>query len=162
MKNNASLIYSIFLVVGDFFALVAAFAAAYILRFRLLDDNKLATVDGHTFLYAIISILPLWLLIHAFIGLYRQEVYEKRFAELGRVVVGAFIGTLAIISYDFLVEGKLLPGRLVPLYAFGLSLGFLIIFRTAARILRHQLYRFGLGISNILIVGADLHIVSRL
>src|SRR5882724_2692039 len=35
MKNNASLIYNACLVVGDFFALIAAFVAAYILRVKL-------------------------------------------------------------------------------------------------------------------------------
>jgi exopolysaccharide biosynthesis polyprenyl glycosylphosphotransferase len=153
MRNNASLIYSIFLVFGDFLALIAAFAAAYLLRFRFLEDGKVATVDGTTFIYAIISILPVWLLVHAFIGLYRQDVYEKRFVELGRLLVGAFLGTMTIISYDFLVDGKLLPGRLVPVYAFLLGYLFLLLFRNAARLFRHQLYRFGGGVSNILIIG---------
>lgn len=153
MKNNASLIYGLLLITGDFLALIAAFAAAYVLRFRFLEDGKIATVDGTNFLYAIISILPVWLLIHAFIGLYRQDVYEKRFIELGRLLVGAFIGTLTIIGYDFLVDGKLLPGRLVPLYAFGLGYLFLVIFRTLARATRHTLYRYGSGVSNVLIVG---------
>ena len=153
MKNNATLFYSILLLGGDFLALIAAFASAYLLRFRILDDGKVATVGGETFLFAIVSILPLWLLIHAFIGLYRQDVYEKRFSELGRLLVGAFIGTLAVISYDFLVDGRLLPGRLIPLYAFGLSFGFLAVFRTLARFIRHQLYWFGIGISNIVIIG---------
>lgn len=154
MKNNASLIYSLFLLVGDFLALIAAFAAAYLLRFRFFDDGKVASVDGATFLYAIVSILPLWLLVHAAIGLYRQEVYEKRFTELGRLLVGAFVGTLMIIGYDFLVEGELLPGRLVPVYAFALGYLFLIVFRTIARVVRHTMYRFGLGVSNILVIGA--------
>jgi len=153
MKNNANLFYSVLLLVGDFLALVAAFAAAYLLRFRFFDDGKAATISGETFIYAIISILPLWLLVHAFIGLYRQEVYEKRFVEMGRLLVGAFIGTLMIISYDFLVEGSLLPGRLVPLYAFGIGYVFLVIFRNLARGLRHLLYRYGVGVSNILIIG---------
>lgn len=153
MKNNASLFYSLILLFGDFLALVAAFAAAYLLRFRLLDDGKVAAVSGETFIYAIISILPLWLLVHAFIGLYRQEVYEKRFVEMGRLLVGTFIGTLMVVSYDFLVEGELLPGRLVPLYAFGLGYLFLVIFRNLARGVRHMLYRYGVGVSNILIIG---------
>ena len=153
MKNNASLIYSIILVMGDFLALIAAFAAAYLLRFRFLEDGKVADVDGTTFIYAIVSILPVWLLVHAFIGLYRQDVYEKRFVELGRLLVGAFLGTMTIISYDFLVDGKLLPGRLVPVYAFLLGYLFLLLFRNAARLFRHQLYRFGGGVSNILIIG---------
>ena len=154
MKNNASLVYGLFLLIGDFLALIAAFAAAYLLRFSLFEDGKAATVDGQTFLYAIVSILPIWLLVHAVIGLYRQEIYSKRFTELGRLLLGAFVGTLAIIGYDFLVEGKLLPGRLVPVYAFGIGYVFLIGFRTLARTLRHTLYRYGVGVSNILIVGA--------
>ncbi len=155
MKNNASLIYSLILIIGDFLALVAAFTAAYLLRFRFLDDGKVATVGGETFIYAIVSILPIWLLVHAVIGLYGQEVYEKRFSELGRLLVGAFIGTLTIIGYDFLVDGRLLPGRLVPVYAFGLGYVFLIVFRTLARGLRHLLYRYGVGVSNILIIGSS-------
>ncbi len=35
MKNNASLVYAFFLVIGDFLALVAAFVAAFILRVTL-------------------------------------------------------------------------------------------------------------------------------
>ena len=153
MKNNASLIYSLLLLVGDFLALVAAFAAAYLLRFSFFDDGKVATVGGETFLYAIVSILPIWLLVHAVIGLYRQDIYEKRFTELGRLLIGTFIGTLIVIGYDFLVDGKLLPGRLVPVYAFGIGYLFLVVFRTLARDVRRLLYRFGFGVSNILIIG---------
>lgn len=153
MKNNASLIYSLILVAGDFLALIAAFAAAYFLRFRLLENDKLATVGGENFLFAIPSILPVWLLIHAFIGLYRQDVYEKRFVELGRLLVGAFIGTMAIISYSFFTDEALLPGRLLPVYALIIGFVLLATFRTLARTLRHTLYRFGIGVSNILIIG---------
>ncbi len=153
MKNNASLIYSIFLLFGDFIALIAAFAAAYFLRFNYFDDGKIATIGGENFLKAIVYILPVWLLVHAFIGLYRQEIYEKRFVELGRLLVGAFIGTLLIIGYDFLSEDQLLPGRLVPLYALIIGFVLLALFRTFARLFRHILYRFGGGVSNILIIG---------
>lgn len=153
MRNNASLIYSILLLIGDFLALVAAFGAAYLLRFRFLDNGKEATVGGETFIYAVISILPVWLLVHAFIGLYRQEIYEKRFIEIGRLLVGAFIGTLAIIGYNFILDEDFLPGRLVPVYAFIIGFAFLVVFRTLARAFRHLLYRFGIGVSNILIIG---------
>ncbi len=153
MKNNASLVYSLFLLFGDFIALIAAFAAAYILRFQYFDDGKLAAIGGENFLRAIISILPVWLLVHAFIGLYRQEIYEKRFVEMGRLLVGAFLGTLLIIGYDFLSEDQLLPGRLVPFYALLIGFVLLVLFRTLARAFRHILYRFGGGVSNILIVG---------
>lgn len=153
MKNNASLLYSIFLVLGDFFALLAAFATAYLLRFRIFEDGKVASMDGSDFIFAIISILPIWLLIHAFVGLYRQEVYERRFAELGRLLAGSVLGTMAVISYGFFTNNSILPGRLVPLYALVVGFGFLLVFRTLARMFSRILYRFGIGVSNILIVG---------
>lgn len=153
MKNNASLVYSLILLFGDFIALIAAFAAAYVLRFQYFDDGKLAAIGGENFLRAIISILPVWLLVHAFIGLYRQDVYEKRFTEMGRLLVGAFLGTLLIIGYDFVSQEQLLPGRLVPLYALGIGFLLLVVFRTMARSIRKILYRFGGGVSNILIIG---------
>lgn len=153
MKNNASLVYSLFLLFGDFIALIAAFAAAYVLRFQYFDDGKLAAIGGENFLRAIISILPVWLLVHAFIGLYRQDIYEKRFVEMGRLLVGAFLGTLLIIGYDFVSQDQLLPGRLVPVYALGIGFLLLVVFRTLARSIRKILYRFGGGVSNILIIG---------
>lgn len=153
MKNNASLLYSLFLLFGDFIALIIAFAAAYVLRFRYFEDGKLASIGGENFLIAIVSILPIWLLVHAFIGLYRQDIYDRRFVEIARLLVGSFLGTLLIIGYDFLSDDVLLPGRLVPVYAFGIGFVLLTIFRTIARGMRHLLYRFGGGVSNILIIG---------
>lgn len=153
MKNNASAVYALFLVVGDFLALVAAFVSAYFLRFKLLPSGGAALIPGRTFVYTILGTLPLWILVHAFIGLYNQEVYEKRFSELGRLAVGAFLGILTVIGYDFMTDGKLFPGRLVPLYGLIIGFTFLFIFRTIARRFRHLLFKYGIGISNILIIG---------
>ncbi len=153
MRNNASLVYSLFLIVGDFLALVAAFIAAYFLRFKVLDTATIANIPGRTYAYTILATLPLWIIVHAFLGLYSHDMQEKRFSELGRLLVGAFLGILTVIGYDFMTEGKLFPGRLVPLYGLIIGFGFLVIFRTFARIIRRMLFRFGVGISNIIIIG---------
>ena len=107
MRNNATLLYSFFLVIGDFVAILLAFAAAYIVRFHVFQTANIASVSGRSFLYALYATLPLWILIHALIGLYRQDVYEKRFVEIGRLLSGAFFGTLVIIGYDFLADESL-------------------------------------------------------
>lgn len=153
MKNNASVVYSLFLVVGDFLALIAAFVAAYEFRFRFFPSGGASTIPGRTFIYAIFGTLPLWIIVHAFIGLYNQEVYEKRFSELGRLLVGSFLGILTVIGYNFITEGSLFPGRLVPVYGLIIGFSFLVIFRTFARMIRRALFRYGFGISNILIIG---------
>lgn len=153
MKNNASLVYALFLIIGDFLALVAAFTGAYILRVKFDPRPLIAQVPAITFLYAFLAILPIWILINALLGLYNQNVYEKRFAEIGRLLVSSFLGILIFIGYDFVAKEALFPARLVPVYGLLLSFAFLLIFRTLARILRHLLFRYNVGVSNILIIG---------
>lgn len=153
MKNNASAVFSLFLIVGDFFALVAAFAMAYFMRFRWFTTPGTATVSGKTYLMTIVSVLPLWILVNGLLGLYNQSIYERRFRELGRLLFGSFLGVLIVIGYDFMTQDKLLPGRLVPVYGLIIGFTFLVIFRSIARWIRHGLFNYGFGISNVLIIG---------
>ncbi len=153
MKNNASLVYSLLLIIGDFLALVAAFSVAYILRVKFDPRPLIEQIPAMTYLVASLTVLPFWILVHAFIGLYGQNIYEKRFAELGRLFIGSFVGILVVIGYDFVVRDELFPARLVPVYGLVLGFSFLVLFRTLARILRRTLFKYGIGISNVLIVG---------
>jgi exopolysaccharide biosynthesis polyprenyl glycosylphosphotransferase len=153
MRNNATFAYAILLVLGDFLALVAAFSAAYVLRVKVDPRPVIEQIPAMDYLQAFLAILPLWILVHAFIGLYGPSVYERRFSEIGRLAVGSFMGILVVIGYDFVTNGTIFPARLVPVYGLGLGFGFLLLFRTMARITRRVLYRFGVGISNVVIVG---------
>jgi len=153
VKNNASFIYAVFLVLGDFLALVAAFTAAYVLRVKLDPRPLIEQVPAMVYLSASLAVLPLWILVHALIGLYNAEVYERRFKELGRLLVGSFLGILVVIGYDFVSSESFFPARLVPVYGLALGFGFLVVFRAVARIIRELLFFVGLGISNVLIVG---------
>src|SRR5882757_3642681 len=104
MKNNASLVYNVCLVVGDFLALAVAFVVAYILRVTLSHDPLSAPVSAHTYFVSIVSLLPFWILIFALLGLYGYRIYEKRFSELGRLFVGTLVGMLALISYSYIAN----------------------------------------------------------
>ena len=165
MKNNASLIFALFLVVGDFLALLAAFGIAYVLRVKLDPRPLLEQIPAWTYLKAFIFVLPLWVLVHGFIGLYGQSVYEKRFSEFGRLAVGSFVGILVVIGYDFVAKENIFPARLVPVYGLLMGFGLLLLFRTCARYLRQLMFRYNHGISNVLIIGdtdASEHLVRSL
>lgn len=153
MRNNASVVYALLLVVGDFVALVAAFALAYTLRFKVFNEGTVANISGQTFIYAILATLPLWILVQAFLGLYHHSVYEKRLSEFGRLLLGSLLGILVFIGYDFMTGGKLFPGRLVPIYGLVIGFSFLVIFRSIARLMRHVMFKFGVGTSNVLLIG---------
>ncbi len=155
MKNNASLAYSACLIVGDFLALVAAFVAAYILRVKWAVgiDHAPITSNGRAFIGAFLVILPFWILIFALLGLYNYGIYEKRFRELGRLLVGSFIGLMLVIFWNFLSDESIFPARLVPIYGFAFGFVFLVVFRNLARFLRVQLFRRDSGLTRVLLVG---------
>lgn len=153
MKSNASLIYNFCLVVGDFLAIVAAFVAAYILRVTVSHAPIAHPISAHTYLGIFASLLPFWILIFALLGLYNSNIYERRFAELGRLFVGSFIGMLFVIFWDFLSINPIFPAKLVPIYGFGLGFAFLLLFRTIARAVRTTLFSYNVGLTHILIVG---------
>ncbi len=153
MKNNASLTYGFFLIIGDFLALVAAFVTAYILRVSIDARPLTAQITSREYLRAFLFLLPFWLIIFGLLGLYNKNVYEKRFSELGRIIIGSAIGILFIIGYGFFTDQAIFPARLVPIYGLGLGLFFLIAFRTLARSIRRELFNYGIGINNVLIIG---------
>lgn len=136
-------------------ALAAAFSVAYVLRVKFDDRPLLAQVPAETYLYAILIVLPLWIIVHGSIGLYSRDVIENRFAEFGRLILGSVLGILVVIGYDFVIEDALFPARLVVVYGLLLGFGFLLLFRTLVRLIRRILFSFGKGISNLLIVGDE-------
>jgi exopolysaccharide biosynthesis polyprenyl glycosylphosphotransferase len=153
MKNNASLAYSFLLIVGDFLALLAAFSLAYVLRVKFDTRPLIEQIPALSYFLAFAAVLPLWIIVHAFLGLYNQAVYERRFAELGRLLMGSFVGILVVIGYDFISTDNLFPARLIPVYGFVIGFSFLVLFRSFARLARQWLYSFGFGVSNVLIIG---------
>src|SRR5579884_3808697 len=153
MKNNASLIYNVSLVIGDAVALTAAFTIAYILRVSLNHTPISVHVHAITYISILASLLPFWILIFAVLGLYQARNYERRFSELGRLIVGSFIGILFIISYSYIENIVIFPARLVTFYAFAFAFIFVFIFRTSIRGFRRELFNFGIGINRVLLVG---------
>ncbi len=153
MKNNTSTVYNALLVLGDALAVTLAFTVAYIFRVSLSHVPTSSKVGADDYIYALISLLPFWILIFALLGLYQARVYDKRFSELGRLLVGSFIGILFVISYSYMTNTPIFPARLVTVYSFGLAFLFVFLFRTIARGIRRELFVFGRGINNTLLVG---------
>ncbi|HEX4774511.1 MAG TPA: sugar transferase [Candidatus Saccharimonadales bacterium] len=153
MKNNASLVYNICLIIGDALAITVAFTIAYILRVTLNHTPLSADVHAHTYIGILTGLLPFWILIFGLLGLYNHRIYEKRFTELGRLLVGSFIGILFVISYSYMTNTVIFPARLVTIYGFALAFVCALLFRTLARGIRRELFGYGLGINNVLLVG---------
>ncbi len=138
---------------GDFLALVSAFVLAYILRVSVSHRPIAEQVHSATYLEIFLILLPFWILIFALLGLYSSSIQEKRFSELGRLLIGSFIGLLFVIGYAYAYSRPVFPARMVPVYGFTLAFVFLVIFRNLARWVRASLFKYDIGITNILVIG---------
>jgi exopolysaccharide biosynthesis polyprenyl glycosylphosphotransferase len=156
MRNNATLIYNVLLVIGDFIALVIAFVVAYLLRVKYqigIDPRDIGPSNGRAFLDVFIAMTPAWIIVFGFLGLYNSSIYEKRFVEFGRLAIGSFIGLLLVIFWDFLSNDRIFPARLVPVYGFAFGFVFLLFFRNLIRLVRVRLFNFGIGLTKVAVVG---------
>src|SRR5665213_3356387 len=102
MKSNSSLLYNCFLIIGDFFSILLAFGVAYILRVSLDHHQVVHSISPSTYILAFFIVVPIWILIFGLIGLYRSDIIEKRFTEVGKLFIGSFMGILLIIGYSYI------------------------------------------------------------
>lgn len=153
MKNNASFVYGLSLVVLDFLALLSAFVAAYIVRVKIDERPLIQFVSARSFFSVFLVLSVFWVIIFALLGLYNSSIYEQRFKEFGRLLIGSFVGLLFILSVAYFSKETIFPARLVPVYGFVFAFLLLVIFRNLARFIRGRLFRVGIGVNNILLVG---------
>lgn len=154
MRKNTVLIYTILLLAGDFLAILGSFVVAYILRVSLDPRPLIEQVPALTYLRLFLSLLPFWLLIFAFLGLYRQEVYTRRIKEMVLVFVGTFIGILYIIAYDFVSNEPIIPARLVVVYAFVGGFSLIVLMRNLLWQIRKLFFKRGIGVNRTMIIGS--------
>lgn len=153
MPTKNARAYSIALIIADFLILVFAFSLAYIVRTQLDNRPLVANVQAVDFLVSVIFLAPLWQIVFWFLGLYSSSIYSKRLTEIGRLLIGAFIGILLVLGYAFVINQPVFPARLVAVYAFASAFVLLVFGREIMRQLRTLLFRAGIGINRVMIVG---------
>lgn len=154
MKNSASLLYSFILLLSDFLALVIAFTLAFIIRVRWDDRPLIEPITAETYIAVIAVLLIFWLIIYGLLGLYRSSVYDNRFKEFFMLLVGSFIGILFLIGAEYVLDRPIFPARLVTVYGFTFAFLLTLLFRTIARAVRRTLFRYNIGINDVLIIGS--------
>jgi exopolysaccharide biosynthesis polyprenyl glycosylphosphotransferase len=153
MPTRNTRFYSFLLVVADFAVLLAAFSVAYILRVQYDQRPLLNEVYALDYFLTFLFIVPFWIIIFAFLGLYQANVYNRRLVEWGKIALGCVIGILFIIGWEYFSDTPLFPARLVPLYALVGTFVLIVFERELFRLVRSWLFYFGRGINRVLVVG---------
>lgn len=138
---------------ADFIVLALVFSVAYYARTQLDQRALLHVVYAKEYLASFLAVAPIWILIFASLGLYSSHTYTRRLVEWSRVVLGSLIGILLIIGWEYSTGGHFFPARLVAWYVLIGSALSIIIAREILRAVQHQLFRYGRGVSRVLIIG---------
>lgn len=153
MPTRNTKFYSLLLMAADFIVLAVVFVVAYYVRTQLDPRALLHPVYATEYLAGFAVIAPVWILIFASLGLYTGNVYSRRLIEWSRVLLGSFIGVLLVIGWEYVTNVHIFPARLVALYVLIGSTLAILLTREVLRLVRHELYRYGRGVSRVLIIG---------
>ncbi len=139
----------------DAFALVSAFAVAYLIRFKA-GIPFLETPQHRIDFYSSIAFgaIPVWIGIFALHRLYDRHFVFTCFQEYTRVINACMAGMLTLVLMSFLDPTLLISRGWLLLTCF-LSIVFVGSCRFSARRLLRQLRRRGLFVTPTVIIGAN-------
>src|SRR5574344_772854 len=100
MPSKNTKFYSVILMAAAFLVLLAAFTAAYILRVQVDTRPLVSEVLSFDYFIMALTILPLWIIVFASLGLYSSQVYNRRLSEWGHILIGVCIGILVVIGWE--------------------------------------------------------------
>lgn len=152
MKNNSSLAYNLVLMLGDIGALLISFVAAFAIRAHS-SVSVAHPMPASDFLTIMLAMIPFWVLMFVLLGLYHHSLHERRFAEIGHLFIGSFVGFLFLIAWDYMSLDPIFPAKLVPVYGFLIAFVLLVVFRNVARAARVALFKVGYGLSRVVVIG---------
>jgi exopolysaccharide biosynthesis polyprenyl glycosylphosphotransferase len=153
MRQKFQLLYNLALILSDALAILAAFSVAYILRVQIDTRPVLNPISAQSYFLIYLAVLPFWIGIMATVGLYKRSFYHRFLKEFAALALTTLIGIMALITLDFALDRPFFPARLVPVYAFGLSLSFLWLGRLILRFVKFMAARRGKGLTRVLIIG---------
>lgn len=153
-RGHSSLAFTLALVIGDAIAILLAYVVAYILRVSLDHTPVAKEVSAAGYFESLIVLLPFIIILFSLIGTYYSRP-QKKIAQVGRLLTGAFGAMLFMIAIDYFSIDPIFPAKLVPLYGFGLSILFLSIIRGVIYFERWLQRRKSVGIESVMVLGSN-------
>jgi len=149
-----SLIIQIASVLGDVMSIVAAFWLAYVLRYRLELGGEVspsAWTSFGKFTSPVLAAIALLIVVFPMRRMYALSPKSSLIEFVPRLVGGVtiVIAGVILLAYFF----RFSPSRLVFVYVWAFALAFMIVHRLLWSRLRRWLWRRGIGIDRVLIVG---------
>lgn len=156
MLKKSELIFSVILIPLDFIMLIVAALAAYFLRFETLAVLRpiIYEMPFGEFLNIATFTGLIWLLVFALTGLYTIGGTRRILDELAKIFLACSAG-LAVIIVLIFFNRDLFSSRFIILAAWIFAIIFVSFGRLATRFIQRVLFRRGIGVHRVVIIGED-------
>ena len=150
--KRLELFFTFVLVPLDTMMILLALGISYIGRSHL-GDVPFFNAGGHlTYLRLVLYILPVWLIINSWNGLYSVKKNIGWFGELSKIMVSNTTAILLLIVLLFLSQSFFFS-RFILILTWALSILLVCFGRVILRLIRNGLYRYNIGQRNLIIIG---------
>jgi len=156
MLKKSELIFSVILVPLDFLMFIMAALAAYFLRFETFAALRPIIYEMPFGNFLNIAALTgfIWLAIFALSGLYTIGGTRRILDELAKIFLACSAGLGVIIVLIFF-NRELFSSRFIILAAWIFAIIFVSFGRLAVRFIQRALFRRGVGVHRVVIIGED-------
>lgn len=155
--KKAELIFNLVSIVVDAISLLIAGIISFYLRERTITivGPILYSLHLNDFLISVFKIIPVLLIIFAFLGLYNLKGTRKITEELGRIVIGISLGLLIVILLFFFNQ-TIFPSRFIILATWALGIILVTLGRFALKAIQVLLFKTNIGLHKLVIISGDL------
>ncbi len=151
------LFFMVLQVPVDFIGLVLAAVCAYVLRFTEWAERLRPVLFDMTlaeFLSRIFFVIIFWLIVFAFAGLYAPRPHRRFANDINRIII-ASSAVIGVVAVYLLFTQQSFDSRFLIASSWILAVLFVILGRLTMRGLKGVLYRMGLGLRRVAIIGND-------
>lgn len=163
IMKRLALILMVLQVPLDYLMLLLAAASAYALRFSDWAVAMRAVqfdFSLFTFLDIAAQVGVVWILIFALSGLYAADPHQKLASIIGKIFFACSTG-LALVALYLLFIQEPFDSRFLVVFGWGFAVLYMIVGRLLMRGIKAILYRAGVGLSHVVLIG-DLSLIATL
>jgi len=147
--KRSELFFNFILIPVDIAMIVVAFISAYYFRIKM---EVIYIWPFDQYIKFVLIMLPLWIIIFFLAGLYNYEKRKRPLDEFASIVLGVSSCIMLMVAWIFLSR-TIFFSRLVIIYAWLFSLIFITFGRLFVRYVQIFLYRWGIGVHKVIILG---------
>ena len=153
--KKTDLIFSTILLPLDYLMIILAGLTAYALRYEEWVQNirpVIFNLDFKQYFFYLWIVGLTWLVFFAVAGLYQIKGPKKIASEIGKIVLACSTGMLAVIVLAFFSR-ELFDSRFILLVGWIFAILFVIVDRLVVRAIQRILYKRGIGVHKIVLIG---------